>query len=918
MPATFTSQVTETAACALCGLALPRQPVSDSEGARYCCQGCLHVADILRSVGSASETGRSRLDAARRYGLLSAQAAVSNQTSAVGAQHSALGTQDSERRVSEHTDELRFRIAGLACPSCAWLAEAVLTRQPGVIAAEVDFVSDTARVVLDLRTTSRQIIEHALAAAGFGAAPLECERSPDERRDLVRLALAAFVACHQMMLAWVGYDTFLTGEGQAQSRMIGWVQLLFALPVVTWSALPLYRRALAALKQGRLVMESLLTLGIAAASALSLVMLLLGETHVYLETATALVAISLGGRAAERWLKRRATRSLTALLRFGPTKARRADDERFAPLEEFPPGARILVEQGETVPLDVRVAADPSPRSNSEVVVQEALLTGEPHPVVRRAGDVILAGSTIVRGQLVGMVVRSAGHTMADAIRERATAALRRTDGGSRLADRLVEGLVPLVLLIAGTALIGHLWHGDGSQTAFLSAVAVLVVACPCAFGVAASSALSLATLRLMQAGVLVKDPTVLEGLASVDTIIFDKTGTITQGDLSLTEIGWKSDDGVWRRLSTCADSEWRRLSACENGALPAEHLQLLALVRALEEHSHHPIAVSLTRLLAKPSNSSVVEEVIESPGFGISGAVNGRRIAVGSLAFFHRHSAFPIPHSAFRIPHSGHSALRTPSTRAWFGYAGEEPSGYLDLADALRPEAVEFVAACKASGMDVALFSGDSPETTDAMARAAGISSAAGGLRPEEKTKRVRALRAEGRRVMYVGDGFNDAEALAAADVGVALASGADLAMLSAPVVVTSQNLWTLRQLLQTARRTAKVVRGNFIWAFVYNIALLPVAAFGYLAPIYAAALMALSSASVAIHSMTVGQVGNLSHSVEQVGNLSSEPLPRLVVPTSVGLPSSGRRKWEPQTNVQERATGCQPVPLAGEVVGP
>jgi heavy metal translocating P-type ATPase len=904
MAIALTSQTTETAACALCGLVLPRQPLSGGDGERYCCQGCLHVAGILHNVGRESETGHLRLDAARRCGLLSAKPAVSDQPPPLSTQDSALGA-------SDHTEELRFRIAGMACPSCAWLAEAVLAQQPGVIAADVDFLSDTARVLVDLRTTSRHAVEQTLATAGFGVAPLDSDRSPEERRDLVRLALAAFVACHQMMLAWVGYDTFLTGQGQAQSRMIGWVQLLFALPVVAWSALPLYRRALAALRCGRVVMESLLTLGIAAAFLLSLAMLLSGEIHVYLETATALVAISLGGRAVEQWLKRRAARSLTGLLQFGPTKARRAGDGRFAPLEEFAQGARIVVEEGEVVPLDVCVSGvgalhtapardrlatyrsgripefDSLPTCPTRgVVVQETLLTGEPYPVVRRPGEVVLAGSTVVQGRLIGTVVRAAGHTVADAIRERVSEALRRRESGSRLADRLVQGLVPLVLLAAGASLIGHVWHGDDFKSAMLAAVAVLVIACPCAFGVAASTALSLATLRLMQTGVLVKDAAALEALHLVDTIVFDKTGTITKGDLSLIEIGW----------------------------IGREDSELLAAVRALEERSRHPIGVSLVRLLGGTGILPVVEGVIETPGLGISGAVNGRRIAVGSARFFNAQAS--IQNSKSKIQN------QVAATRVWFGHAGEEPSGFFDLADELRPEAAAFVAECKARGMNVALFSGDAPETTEAVARATGIPLALGGLWPEEKTERVRALRAEGRRVMYVGDGFNDAEALAAADVGVALGSGADLAMLSAPVVVTSQNLWTLQQLLQIACRTAKVVRGNFVWAFVYNLALLPVAAFGYLAPIYAAALMALSSASVAIHSMTVGQVGNLS----------SEPQPEFVAPTSVGRFFSSPLKWELQAGLRKpltgcqpvlpasvvRVTGCQPVLPAGEVVGP
>ncbi|MBM4081694.1 MAG: cation-translocating P-type ATPase, partial [Planctomycetes bacterium] len=312
------------AVCALCGQRLPARP---SQG-DYCCSGCAHVAAILQAVGPETEAAQRALKAARARGLLSAPAPLASQSTT----HHSLLTTHTGDVPPEAREELRLRVQGLACPSCAWLVEAVLTSYPGVAEARVDYLSDTARVVLDLRLTSREAIERAVAEAGYGLAPLETEGDPEERRDLLRFALAAFVAMNQMTLSWVGYDAFLTGQDDPRALVVGWLQLALALPVVTWSALPLYRRALAALRRGRAVMETLLSLGVLAATALSLAAVLAGQTHVYLETATTLVALSLAGRALERWLKRRATRSLTDLLRFAPTKARGADDGRFAPL----------------------------------------------------------------------------------------------------------------------------------------------------------------------------------------------------------------------------------------------------------------------------------------------------------------------------------------------------------------------------------------------------------------------------------------------------------------------------------------------------------------------------------------------------------------------------------------------------------
>jgi heavy metal translocating P-type ATPase len=856
----------EQAGCALCGLALPRDPVTDREGAAYCCPGCAHVAAIVRSVGPDSDEARRRLEAARCSGLLSSplpekpESLSSPLSQRSGLLSSPLAQKSAAEIPAQAREEIRLRVQGLVCPSCAWLVEAVVARQPGVAEVEVDFLSDAARVVFDLRATSREAIETEIARAGYGVAPLESDSDAEGRRDLMRLAVAFVIDCNQMMLAFVGYDVFMHGGGDPQARFIPILQVLLALPVVTWCAMPLYRRALAALRAGRAVMETLLALGIAAAFALSVAAMLGGGIHMYLETATSLATISLAGRVLERWLKQRAARSLGAILQPGPTKARRAGDERFAPLARFNEGDRIRVEPGEIVPLDVRAM--------SEAVVREGLLTGEPHPVARRAGEIVLAGSRVERGTLLGAVERRAGETVADAIRGRVAEALRRTDAGSRAADRLAQGFVPLVLLLAASAAVGHRLHGDPFGAAMLAGVAVLVAACPCAFGVAASSAISLALLGLARRGVLVKDPATIEALRSIDTVILDKTGTLTKGDLDLIRIGWlETKQPVESGTGWQPVQEKHRLPTCTT----SEGLELLAAVRAIEEKSRHPIGVSLARVLEKIEGLEA-EGIVETPGIGVTGMVKGRRVAVGTLALFSE----PNGRNGLNglNGHSGHSTTSIGSiksimsiastaplpgvSRVWFGYAGEAPAGYIDLADRLRPEAGEFVEACQARGIEVAVYSGDAAEATRAMAESAGIAAAFGNLRPEEKAARVRALREQGRRVLYVGDGFNDAEALAAADAGVAMGAGANLALLTAPVVIARGDLRAVVELCDTARRAGRIVRQNFAWAFVYNIALLPVAALGYLAPIYAAGLMALSSASVAINSMRARRGGN------------------------------------------------------------
>ena len=775
-------------ACALCGLPLPSHPVSDGKGHKYCCQGCAHVSAILDEVGAESEEGKRALSVARQQGLIS--------------------TEEKPKPVCELPDsvrdEKRMRVEGLSCPSCAWLVESVLANQPGVAEVVVDYFSDTIRVVYDLRKSSEEDFSAAVAAAGYALRPFE-DQGSGEWLELLRFGLATVVAVNLMMLAWVGYGAFFSGTADALAITLSWVQLILAVPVVSWAALPLYRRAWAALRRGKVVMETLLSLGIIAAAGLSAFAIFTGNSETYLESATMLVAISLGGRALERWLKRLSARSLTDMLHFSPTKARRNEDGRFAPLRELQKNELIRVEEGEAVPLDLRAL--------SVVVVREGLLTGEPHPVARRAGDLVMGGSVVERGTLIGRIERAAGATVADAIKGRVSDALRQADTGSRIADRIAQGFVPLVILIALASLAGHLLNGADLMRAAMIAVAVLVVSCPCAFGVAASSALSLAVLRLADDGVLVKDPATLERACGIDRVIFDKTGTLTSGELSLLDIVWLNDS--------------------QPGIIDG--------IRALEEKSSHPFGIALSRLLPKGSGPlPKAEGVIEVPGMGVTGTVAGRRLAAGKSELF-ADVGGPLPG-----PPPG-------ASRVWFGEAGEPPMGYVDLADQLRPEALDVVGRLHRNGLDTELLSGDSHEPTASVAAFAGIPLALGGLKPEEKAARVSALQAKGERIAFVGDGFNDAEALAAADIGIALATGADLALVSSPVVITRGGLTGVVELIDVARKAARVLRSNFAWAFAYNVALLPVAAFGLLAPVYAAALMAVSSASVGLNSMRV-----------------------------------------------------------------
>lgn len=786
--------------CSFCGLPLPSHPVEGAAEKRYCCHGCAHMEAILAAVGADTDEGKQRLSVARASGLVS---------SPLTAERPAVELPDTVR------EEQRLQVDQMACPSCAWLVEEVIARQPGVAAAEVDFYSDTVKVVFDLSKTSVEEIAAASTRAGYPAAPMERGNDAADNRELWRLGVAFAVYMNLMMLAWVGYEVFFPAGG-AWVGIVDWLQVISAVPVVTWAALPLYRRALAAIAQGRVVMETLLSLGIIAATALSAYEFISGSTRLYLESATALVTLSLAGRWLERWIKRRTAGALTGLLTFAPTKARMADSGAFKPLKSLVTGDRIRVLPGETVPLDLR--------AEQAVIVRESLLTGEPHPVSRPADATILAGSVAEGAGVTGVVLRPAAESVAEKMRERVFTALRSADAGSRMADRLAQGFVPLVVIVAIVSFIGHVSAGGGFEHAALTAVSVLVISCPCAFGVAASSALSLAVLRLASAGVLVKEPQVIEAAAGLKAVIFDKTGTLTRGDLSLAGIGWTA----------------------------GEQPDILAAVARLEADSRHPIGIALARLLADRATADNAEGTVEIPGMGITGTLSGLRYAAGTAKLF-APLARPVPSPEGIV------------TRVWFGFAGEEPSGWFDIADAPRSEAAAVAADLHARGLATLVFSGDDQRTTDSVALAVGIGAARGNMLPEEKAAAVHAESDARGSIAFVGDGFNDAEALAAADIGFALAGGAELALVSAPVVITRADLRGLNTFLDTARTANRVLRGNFIWAFLYNVALIPVAAFGLLSPIYAALLMALSSASVGFNSMRLRKTGRTTIQLQE-----------------------------------------------------
>jgi Cu+-exporting ATPase len=787
-------------------------------GRVYCCSGCARVDEVIAGLPEPARAATIKA-LAERLGIAPLQGlAARAEAQRVAAAAAAAGTPTPDpdppdaAQAAAGADgtvvEERFRVEGMHCPSCSWLVERLLESRPGVSAAKVDFLSEVGSVRIDLRRTSRAAALAELERAGYRARALGEAEGRDPERLALRLAVAAIAAMNVMMLAWVHYAE-LFGMGAGEWKLwLGSLQAVLSVPAVLWAALPIFRRAAGLLRLGAAGMESLLALGMLAALALSCTGFVLPQGDFYFEIPPMIAALALGSRLVERSIRRSGARRIAELVRPRVVRVRRAGPDGaaagFAALDELRPGERIVVPAGEEVPVDVTVAGEP-------VTVSEAMLTGEARSLLRRAGACVLSGSRVAEGTLVGEVLRPASASALAQIGERVLAVLGDARVVPRMADRVAAVFVPVIVLGALATFAAHAWWaglGPWSPGAWLPAVAVLVVACPCAFSIAAAAAVGAVTLRLLREAVLVREPRALDAAAGIDTVVFDKTGTLTAGDMDVRELRW----------------------------LGHPRPDLLPVVAALEAGAHHPAGVALRRHLAAqgvvPASATEVEEF---PGLGVRGRVDGTAFAVGAPASFHDTTAATGPDGGRPF--------------VLFGPV-ERPVGLFELQDPLRPGARAAVDALRARGLDVRLLSGDDPAVVERCASEVGIERHEGRVLPAEKAERLQALRAAGRRVAYVGDGINDAPALAAADVGIALQHGAGLACEVAGFVTVRDDPAAAARVLEAARRLRRVMAQNYAWAVGYNLVLLPLAALGWLHPAFAALAMFCSSLTVLANS--------------------------------------------------------------------
>ncbi|MFG2806427.1 heavy metal translocating P-type ATPase [Streptomyces massasporeus] len=729
--------------------------------------------------------------------------------------------------------EVELAIGGMTCASCAARIEKKLNRMDGVTAT-VNYATEKARVSYSGDVSVGDLIA-TVEATGYTAQeptpPAEQTGPPEEADELrplrERLITAVVLSVPVVAMAMIPALQFEYWQ---------WLSLTLAAPVVTYAAWPFHKAAFTNARHGAATMDTLISVGTSAAFLWSLWALFLGTagtpgmTHpfeltiertdgagnIYLEAAAGVTAFILAGRYFEARAKRKAGAALRALLELGAkdvTVLRADGREQTLPVAELKTGDRFLVRPGEKIATDGTVEEGSS-------AVDASMLTGESVPVEVGAGDPVTGATINVGGRLVVRATRVGTDTQLARMARLVEDAQNGKAAAQRLADRISAVFVPVVIALALGTLGFWLGNGVGLTAAFTAAVAVLVIACPCALGLATPTALMVGTGRGAQLGILIKGPEVLESTRRVDTVVLDKTGTVTTGRMTLLAV---------------------------HTAEGTDEADVLRLAGALEHSSEHPIARAVADgALAKLGNLPTPEDFANVPGLGVQGVVEGHAVLVGRERLL-ADWAMRLPEGLAGARAAAEDAGRTAIAVAWDG----EARAVLEVADAVKDTSAEAVGRLRALGLTPILLTGDNEAVARSVAREVGIEEVIAEVLPQDKVDVVKRLQAEGRSVAMVGDGVNDAAALAQADLGLAMGTGTDAAIEAGDLTLVRGDLRAAADAIRLARRTLGTIRSNLFWAFAYNVAALPLAASGLLTPMIAGAAMAFSSVFVVGNSL-------------------------------------------------------------------
>jgi heavy metal translocating P-type ATPase len=783
----------ENTLCSLCEEPILRNGIFENERV-FCCHGCQAVHNILESQSQLHQKkDHPLLKQAVQYGLISNPSLIEK----IRAQEASSCGQ-SLKWIGE--------IDGMWCPSCGDLIRLVLGGQRGVICCYVDYATDLAQVQYDPQKTSKEKIQKEIANLGFCC--IEFQDHKDKRindRLNLRWAIAAFFALNVMMFTYPLYTTYFDSDAEGMKALLAWISFALTLPVLLYSGVPIFKRCWVQIKQGVLAMETLAGLGIAAALLLSFYEMARASYHVYFDTITVLIAFLLLGKIIESKAKFSSKEALLRLHHALPRKGRKVFSEterRFIPLKDVQIGDLMAVYSGERVPLDGIIV-------EGEGSCNESVLTGEPVPIFKHKGDLVLSGALLETGSIQFQAVSQEKNSTLHRILDLALQEIGQKTPYVRAADHIVKWFTPCVLAIAFFAILGAALLGYPFLEAFARGIAVVLIACPCAIGIAAPLVESQIIHRFAEKGALVKNRALLALLPKITHFVFDKTGTITEGRFQ-----------VLQGLDILTEKEKQAL-------------------KGLCKESTHPIAKALHEALPSIASAPFFK-IREIAGRGMEGENGEGAYFLGSRRF---------------IQEKGHPIL-TPSEKGSTVYFFNDTKllSTLLLGDTVRTSAKEMLEALNAKKI---LLSGDHTSAVAALARTLPFDEWHAEYSPLDKQEYVRQLKEKGFLVAMIGDGINDAPALAKADAGISVVSATDISIQVSDLFLTSDRLTLLPELIVIAKKGSRLIRQNLFWAFFYNVLGVGLAAFGLMTPLFASFAMIISSLIVLLNAKRLSNQG-------------------------------------------------------------
>lgn len=780
--------------CSLCNADLSSHPIFEGENT-FCCTGCHAVFSILSAKNQLDGFEKHPIFIqALRSGLISNPALLEH------IQRQKEEIADGER------EKFHIEIGEMWCPSCAEIIRLMLLKERGVLNCIVDYATDLASVEYSPRHFSKDKITEIIKGLGYAPIPLDsAQRKAVSTSLYLRFGVAAFCSLNIMMLAYPLYATYFSYDGEGYGNLFAWLSFAVSLPVLLYSAWPIWRRFLVSLQTGFFGMETLVAIGVTAATGLSLHELFVGGTRVYFDSMTVIIVFVLLGKIIEARAKFTAKESLLRLNRSTPRRGRKRfldGTARFTLVKEIAKGDILVVYSGEKLPLDGIVTA-------GQGACDESLMTGEAMPVVKHIGEGVLGGTILVQGHLEFKVTSGPEESALHKIIEMVERDIGHKSVYVRAADKIVRWFVPSVILIAAiSGLVYWLFPSTGDlhpgETALLRALAVLLISCPCAIGIAAPAAESYLLNALAGLGAIVRNRGCLRYLGNESVVIFDKTGTVTEG-----------------RFAVCSGIK---------GMNDAEIIGL----HSLALHSTHPVACAVASATAG-KGTYPVDQLEEIVGYGLRGVIDGIQYCLGSARFLTQ-QGIELPN-----PQPKSEGVNTSVYFAKMGHCLVE----LVLADKIREEVKETVQYLKKTSRTV-LLSGDSESTVAAVAQLCGFDFWKSACTPLEKREFVDGLRCDGKIICMLGDGINDAPALTMAHVGISVVCASDMSIQVSDLLLTTDRLNVLAKMRSLARKGQEIVRQNLFWAFFYNVIGIFLAAFGLLSPIFAAFAMSMSSLTV------------------------------------------------------------------------